>query len=92
MSPVPGTVRRIVRPYTDDPSYQGVEVEAEDGRRVRIYYVKPGVKPGDKVEEGQPIGSAQDLEKRYPGITNHVHVEMRNNGKIEDPTSLINAR
>lgn len=42
-----------------------------------MLYVAPAVAVGDVVVAGQEIGAAQDLNARYPGITNHVHVELR---------------
>jgi hypothetical protein len=31
------------------------------------------------------IGRAQDVRVRYPGITNHVHLEVRFNGAEQSP-------
>lgn len=43
----------------------------------RVLYINPAVAEGDAVSAGDVLGAAQDLTGRYPGITNHVHVEMR---------------
>ncbi|MDK9721648.1 MAG: hypothetical protein OEL53_10750 [Rhodospirillales bacterium] len=38
---------------------------------------------------GQAIGQAQDLSKVYPGMTNHVHVDVQKDGVFTDPTEKI---
>lgn len=89
-SAVSGTVTRIGYPYGDDLSYRYVEIKTEKGYVVRHFYVEPseGLKVGDKAEAGRTeIGTTQDLDRRYEGITNHVHVEVRGpDGQIVDPT------
>ena len=61
-----------------EPTYQTVDIKTADGYIVRHFCVSPELKEGDMVKAGKTtIGSAQDLTQRYPGITNHVHVEVR---------------
>lgn len=90
-APITGVVQRIGFAYGGDERYRYVELaDAETGRDVRVLYVGPIVQLGATVEAGAPIGRAQDLSARYPrGITNHVHVEMRENGALADPTNLL---
>ncbi len=83
LSPVDGTITRVAYPYANDLSYTGAVIDAGGGVEVRIYYIG-GVEPG-AVKAGQEIGVAQDLRKRYSGITNHVHVEVRVDGAKVDP-------
>ena len=101
VSPVNGTYARPARPYTDDPRYSGVMIKADDGSEVKVFYITPSksLKPGDRVEAGKtPIGSSQDIVKKYPAtvdrrpITNHVHIQVRKNGKFIDPTKAVTGR
>lgn len=88
-APVTGKVIGLIKPYRDDNRYAGIELEGLDGLRVRVFYVEPGLKVGDIVNAGDSMGASQNLGKRYPGITNHVHVEMRRFGELIDPTSIM---
>ena len=92
-APISGVVERIGFAYRGDARYRYVELaDASTGRDVRVLYVGPIVQLGATVEAGAPIGRAQDLSARYPrGITNHVHVEMRENGALADPANLLPA-
>ena len=88
LSPVAGEVTKLGYTYSDDLSYRYVEVTAE-GYRYRLFYVAPTVRVGDKVEYGDPVGTAQNIKRRYPGITPHVHFEIRNTeGDYIDPTPV----
>lgn len=92
-APISGVVERIGFAYRGDQRYRYVELASEDRTRdVRVLYVGPLVQLGAVVRAGEPIGRAQDLSARYPrGITNHVHVEMRENGALADPANLLPA-
>ncbi len=100
-SPVNGTYVRPATPYTGDPRYSGAVIKADDGSEVKVLYISPapGLKPGDKVEAGKtPIGTSQDIVKKYPAtaklgpITNHVHIQVKKDGKFIDPTEAITGR
>ena len=90
-APIAGVVQRIGFAYRGDQRYRYVELaDANTGRDVRVLYVGPLVQLGAIVEAGDPIGRAQDLSARYPrGITNHVHVELRQSGALADPADLL---
>ncbi|MGD9968649.1 MAG: peptidoglycan DD-metalloendopeptidase family protein [Hyphomonadaceae bacterium] len=92
-APITGVVQRIGFAYRGDERYRYVELTSEDQTRdVRVLYVGPLVELGAVVRAGEPIGRAQDLSRRYPrGITNHVHVEMRENGALADPADVLPA-
>ncbi len=92
-APISGVVQRIGYAYRGDQRYRYVELSSEDlTRDVRVLYVGPLVELGALVRAGEPIGRAQDLSRRYPrGITNHVHVEMRENGALADPADMLPA-
>jgi peptidoglycan LD-endopeptidase LytH len=77
-APISGEVSRLGYAYRGVGGFRVVEiVNSETKVKARLYYVAPSVAVGDVVVAGQEIGTAQDLGARYPGITNHVHVELR---------------
>jgi peptidoglycan LD-endopeptidase LytH len=77
-APISGEVARLGYAYGGEGGYRVVEiVNSETKMKARVFYVAPSVEVGDVVVAGQEIGTAQDLNTRYPGITNHVHVELR---------------
>jgi RHS repeat-associated protein len=90
VAPHSGRVR-VGHPYRDDLSYYLIEIQGPRGHVVRSLYVSPadGISTGGTVRAGQVIGTAQDLTPRYPGITNHVHVDIRHGRDFIDPTTLI---
>lgn len=53
-----------------------IQIRHADGRTAELTYVRAeGVREGDIIARGTPIGRAIDLRPTYPGITNHVHVQ-----------------
>jgi hypothetical protein len=89
-SPITGTVVREAFPYKNDPSLRGLVIKGTGGwadYEVKIFYAE-GLLSGNVVQ-GQHIGFAQDLSKKYPGITNHVHVEVRCKGKVVPPNEIF---
>ncbi|MBF0167704.1 MAG: M23 family metallopeptidase [Alphaproteobacteria bacterium] len=101
-SPVTGTVEGPpFDPYgsSNDMSkrgkYKAVSIRTEDGHLVRVMYIDPDVKSGQKVEAAKTrIGTSQDLSKIYPPVgntkmTNHVHIDVQKKGEFKDPTQII---
>ena len=90
LAPVGGVVTKIGYPYADDTSYRYVEITSGRDRRHRVFYVLPlRLQVGDEVGVGDPIGTAQDLEPRYPGITPHIHYEvMTASGSFLNPEGV----
>lgn len=77
-APCHGKIKRVRRPYADDMSYLGVLIEADWGALITMFYVDPEPRLiGARIVAGSPIGVAQTLQARYPGITDHVHCEVR---------------
>jgi murein DD-endopeptidase MepM/ murein hydrolase activator NlpD len=103
-SPVAGTVLPPFDPYRSDPERRGklsaVQIKTDDGHIVEILYVDPrssGLKPGDRVEIGTPVGKAQDLSPAYPPrksgvMTNHIDVRIRKDGIYKNPKPVIFGR
>lgn len=93
LSMTEGVVTKFGYPY--NPShpkkghYRYVEV-THDGLRYRYFYVSPTVSVGDEIKRGDQLGIAQGLLKLYPGITDHVHFEIKQkDGRYVDPTDLV---
>lgn len=85
-----GRITKVGYPYGNDLSYRYVEISNDDtGYRIRQFYVKPCVINDDWVSQGDVIGVAQCLDRRYAGITEHVHLEIYKNGVLVDPTGLV---
>lgn len=86
-----GTVNKIGYPYASDLQYRYVEIRSDDGFRVRHFYVFPAenIDIGVKIKQGQTIGHCQNLAKKYRGMKNHVHVEIKKDGELLDPDDLI---
>lgn len=88
--PIEGDVVREAHPYPNEPRFSGVVIRGKgvwSGYEVKVFYVN-GVFSGD-AKPGQVLGHAQDLSGRYPGITNHVHVEVRQHGRALSPNDLF---
>lgn len=85
---VSGKVTKLGYPYADDLSYRYVEITNDD-YKFRIFYIKPTVVEGQEVSSDDTIGIVQDLERRYEGISNHVHFEIMKGDEYIDPTPVI---
>ena len=82
-APISGFVSKIGEAYVDDGRYRFVEITNPALRyTARVFYVDPSVSDGQAVHLGQAIGVAHSLQPRYPGITNHVHLEI---GRLGGP-------
>lgn len=89
--PFTGKVVRIARPYADDLSWEGLAIQNER-YFAKIYYLRPLDVVGLTLNAGTVIGHAQDIGKRYRGITPHVHLEIWDRSKKNtaiDPTNLF---
>ena len=93
-APISGFVSKIGMAYPDDALLKFVEITNPAlGYVTRVFYVDPSVIEGQAVRLGQSIGEARSLQHRYPGITNHVHLELARVGRSRiDATRLIVAR
>jgi len=81
MAPISGYVTKIGYAYGGDTSLKFIEISNPAlGYVARAFYVKPGVEVGQSVRLGETIGSVESLQSHYPGITNHVHLEVMEPG------------
>lgn len=91
VSPVNGIVTKVGYPYGDDLTFRYIEITCGLSLKHRVFYVKPlrRVSIGSNVGADESIGTCQDLTNRYPGITPHVHYEVKDqDGNFIDPDSL----
>ncbi len=83
-----GKVTKVGYPYKDDLRFRYIQVTT-NGLDLRYFYVEPMVKQGDMVEKGQVLGALQTLQKRYPGITPHLHFEIKDGDEYLEPQKEI---
>jgi murein DD-endopeptidase MepM/ murein hydrolase activator NlpD len=80
-APISGYVTKIGYAYAGSSDLKFVEISNPAlGYVARAFYVTPGVEVGQTVRLGETIGRDQSLQKHYPGITNHVHLEVMEPG------------
>lgn len=88
-APVTGILVREARPYAGP--YSGVLIDA-GWCRVKLFYFEPDRSLfGTLVQQGQVLGVAQDVATpRYPGMTPHIHTEIRGaDNELINPSGLI---
>jgi murein DD-endopeptidase MepM/ murein hydrolase activator NlpD len=89
IAPITGVVTKIGYAYAGD-TYRYVEiVNPETQFEARVFYVQPTVKVGQAVTLGEQVGDAASLQRRYAGITDHVHLEILKAGRHLDPSTMI---
>ena len=86
---VAGTVTKLGYPYAAHTEYRYVEVTDTHHREHRYFYIYPSVRVGEYVTVEDVIGKTQDLTKIYPGITNHVHYEIKHGGQYLNPEEIV---
>lgn len=87
--PIKGSIIRETMPYRNDPSFKGIVIKGVDnwlGYELKIFYVE-GLFSGN-ANESQELGFAQNLTTKYPGIKNHIHLEVKFQGQQIDPFEL----
>lgn len=92
LAPCSGVVTTVALAYLGDDRYHSIHIQpdADLTADVKLLYVRPqDFTPPYPVDAGKPIGESEDLDGRYPGITNHCHLEVRIQGEVVDPTPLI---
>ena len=79
-----GIVTKLGYAYSDDLSFRYVQITSGN-IDYRYFYIHPCVKTGQTVTAENCIGTSQKLGDRYPGITEHVHFEVKLDGAIVNP-------
>jgi biotin carboxyl carrier protein len=76
-APMSGYVTKVGYAYAGDTDLKFVEITNPAlGYAARAFYVTPTVELGQTVRLGQSVGKVESLQGHYPGITNHVHLEI----------------
>lgn len=77
--------------YADDPRFRTIRLQSKDepGLEIRLLYVSPEAPIASSHQRGERIAAAQDISLKYPGITNHCHMEIRRDGLPIDPTPML---
>lgn len=92
-APFPCRIKRKGLAYKNDSHFKLLELEGLgqwSAYLVRVLYVKPMPMCQSEFAAGDIIGSAQDLWRRYPGIINHIHVEVYELGVEINPSEIFN--
>lgn len=97
MSACDGVVTRTQGIVYSDPAksnWHYVEVIDKDGVFNRYFYVQQWeIERGQHILKGEPIGVAQGIEGQYPGITPHIHYEVRKSrSNYLDPVEYLEAQ
>ena len=70
--------------------FRGIMIVNKYGWSAKLFYMLPnkGI-IGSEVNAGNIIGTAQNRAQFTPNMQNHVHMELRDNGKLVDPLKYI---
>lgn len=77
LSHTAGKVTKHGYPYSDDLNFRYIEVTDGMGNRWRYFYVLPSIDVGAQICADSKLGVVQDIRPRYKGISNHVHLEVK---------------
>lgn len=93
-APISGYVTKIGYAYAGAADLKFVEITNPAlGYVARAFYISPGVEVGQTVRLGQAIGRVASLQAHYPGITDHVHLEvMEPGGDRVNAAALITSK
>ena len=91
-APFSGIVTRRAIPYSDDLRWQGLVIESDAlSYECKLFYCTPAAGiVGSSIERGQLIGYCQAISQKYSsGVTDHLHIEIRQNGTVKNPETLF---
>ncbi|XP_008140263.1 leukocyte cell-derived chemotaxin-2 [Eptesicus fuscus] len=84
-APFSGTIVRQAKPYRNKNAINdGVKISGRDFC-VKMFYIKP-IKYKGSIKKGEKLGTLLPMQKVYPGIQSHVHIE---NCDLSDPTMYL---
>jgi len=88
-----GRVTKIGFPYRIEDPERGhlryVQVTDIEGYDARYFYINPRVQVDEIVGPNYVVGTVQSLQVPYPGIIDHIHFEVKKDGKFVDPLWYI---
>ena len=75
VSPIKGIIIREAKPYAKS-DYSGLLIRGSD-IEIKMFYLEINLKLiGSSIMIGDFVGIAQDISKKYPGMTPHIHLEI----------------
>jgi murein DD-endopeptidase MepM/ murein hydrolase activator NlpD len=90
LCPLDGNIVRVAEPYDDEPRFNGLLLSGSGSYsdlELKLFYLDDfALGP---IKTGAVMAMAQDIALRYPGITPHIHVELRVNGDLQNPTDYF---
>ena len=94
VAPCDGMITRIGFAYPGDLRYESIHIRPFDAPEVdvKLLYVACDFQQGDQVTRGEKIGRSQDLGAKYPGITQHCHIEILLDDEHIDPGLYLEAQ
>lgn len=89
-APFAGKINRQANPYPSDQKYKGIElINIKGDIKMKIFYCDNFI-IGKKFAAGDIIARSQDISTKYgPGMIPHIHVEIRVNNILIDPTHFL---
>jgi len=76
LSPISGWFVRIALPYGKASPFEGIEIHGPEGK-IKMFHFQPDIELlGAYLEEGQPIGMAQDISEKHTSCGPHVHLQI----------------
>lgn len=87
-----GRINRHLRVYSNDVRYTGLEIQGTDihsAYKMKVFYLTQMLAVNTLVTPNSFIGMAQNIALKYPSITNHIHIELYQNGTRINPTSFL---
>jgi len=99
-SHVSGIVTKFGRPYAPSNNSEKdvlksalryVEIQDSDGDKHRFFYVKalPELEIGSVISIADEIGTAANLNEIWPTMKNHIHYEVKRDGKHINPEHFL---
>lgn len=76
VSPITGTIKRIAWPYKVGGEYSGLLIENKIFECKMFYFLPFKSIVGNPVLRGETIGNAQAISLAYPGMFNHIHMQL----------------
>ncbi|XP_049642787.1 leukocyte cell-derived chemotaxin-2 [Suncus etruscus] len=84
-APFTGKIMGQEKPYKlKNAINNGVRITG-GGLCIKMYYIKP-IKYKGSIKRGEKLGTLLPLQKVYPGIQSHLHIE---NCDLSDPTAYL---
>lgn len=93
VAPFDGEMVRIAPPYENDGRYFGMLLRGKDlykGYEMKLFYLIPTIVNRQQFFAGDEIGIAQSISQKWgSAMLDHIHIELRYNGRLIDPTPLF---